>query len=267
MTADDSVYVLRDDQILTENLNASPEVLNHSASINNLPNISAQPNVIPTSIKDHQLTDACKPATISIDVTNLTPLKQTRKLDTAPITDSPDIFSQISPEFVNALCSMTDQVSETNNQLRKASPPCNPPEQIQMSQGNSAKPDTCMLPSGSMKSSSSENIPQPPVPILTLDKQASVQYPKPKPNENDLSFKDKDSENCLNIKEKDFQNQLFRMQPKATTTRRFFYPAGSSNAGQSGGRKAMQWRRGSAVAYPTDGFPKGNSTLVPPRVP
>ncbi|XP_071786452.1 uncharacterized protein [Asterias amurensis] len=245
MTADDSVIVLRGDLILTENLNASPEVLSHSASINNLPNISAQPNVIPTSIKDHQLTDACKPATISIDVTNLTPLKQTRKLDTAPNIDSPDIFSQISPEFVNALCSMTDQVSETNNQLRKASPPFNPPEQIQMSQGNSvscnAKPDTCILPSGSMKSSSIENIPQPPVPILTLDKQASVQDLKPKPNENDLSFKDKDSENCSNIKEKDLQSQLFKMQPRATTTRRFFYPAGSCNPGQTGGRKAMQW--------------------------
>lgn len=227
-TLDDNFNVLR--VIASKNSNASPELaLKHSDIINNLPNIPAQPNQIPTSIQDLQPTDTCKPpATISIDVTNVTPLKQTRNLDTASNVESPDIFSQISPNFINALCNLTDEVSKSNHP-RNVSPASYPQEQITMNQYNSpsctTEPYSCILPSAPMQNSSVESKPQPSVPNLTPDQQTSVG----------------DTEISSNVIEKDTGSQLFRMRPQAPTTRRFFYPSGSSNVNPTGGHKAMQW--------------------------
>ncbi|XP_022108056.1 uncharacterized protein LOC110988636 [Acanthaster planci] len=162
------------------------------------------------------------------NLAGITPVRQTQALVSPPYINSPDMLSQISPNFAEALCLITDQVSESHFahvlsavpgdfKEEATSHPLPPPGFTVSSTSPSLPPQhDRKLPPAVNQCSSEQKITSEPA------GKGQTSTPKSPCNQ-------------------DTPSQLFRMQSKAATSRKFFYPSAAKAATKTSNHKAMQW--------------------------
>ncbi|XP_038055770.1 uncharacterized protein LOC119727780 isoform X2 [Patiria miniata] len=193
---------------------------------------SPENSAYPSSLSVQVAETILSPSLPVQNIAGLTPVRQARILVSPPNINSPDIFSQISPNFAEALCTITDQVSESHL-AQSVLPPV--PEENEQSSSNK-------LPSQNQSNKTSLSCKSP-----LLPKKDDSKPPPSDDNSNrsmqNMTVSESKGHGQQNVPKSPHEqaSQLFRMQPKAATTRKFFYPSAVTALTKTNKPKAMQW--------------------------